>query len=193
MAHSQTDAQRGNPPVSTRRGTRNQNKQPTPLTLLGQWSRSLVHDIPSQCSAKRLQVEDLRQEATKHAIRAVRIGTVLIAAVVAVVIAATEALTKIVVVVVLVYIIATIAVIRVLIGIRVLIVGTPAILPVCLSGAEAFLVTVVHTLPEQIRAVLIRLVVAAATIVTIVRSRVEVRIIIVIVVTLILEIYSLLM
>jgi len=62
-----------------------------------------------------------------------------------------------------------------------LVVGTPAILPVCLSGTEAFLITVVHGLPEQIRAVLIRLEVAPPPVVTIVRSRVEVWIIVVIV------------
>ena len=61
-----------------------------------------------------------------------------------------------------------------------MVVGTPAILAVCRSGPEAFLIAVVHGLAEQIRAVLIRLVVAAAAIVPIDRSRVEVRIAIII-------------
>jgi len=115
----------------------------------------------------------------------------LIAVVVAIFIAATETLAKVVVVVVLGYIITVIAVVRVLIGIRVLIAGGPAILPVCLSGTEAFLITVVHGLPKQICAVFIRLVVAAATVVTIIGSRVEVRIIVVIV-ALVLETHVLL-
>ena len=81
-------------------------------------------------------------------------------------IATTEALAEVIVVFVLLYITAAVAVVRVLIGIRALIVGTPPILPVCLSGGEAFLIPIVHSLPEQIRAVLIRLVVGAGTIIT---------------------------
>jgi hypothetical protein len=50
------------PPARRGSPMRNQNKQPTPLTLLGQGSRSLVLDVPSRCLAKRLQLEDLRQE-----------------------------------------------------------------------------------------------------------------------------------
>ena len=56
------------------------------------------------------------------------------------------------------------------------------ILAVCLSGAEAFRITVVHTLSEQIGAVLIRLVKGAATIVAIVGRGLEERIGIVVVV-----------
>jgi len=52
----------------------------------------------------------------------------------------------------------------------------PLILPVGFTGAEAFLVAVVHGLPEQVCAILIRLVVTAATIVTIPRSRIVIRI-----------------
>jgi len=106
----------------------------------------------------------------------------LIAAVESVFIPATEALAEVVVVVGLSYIIAAIAVVRVPIGIRVLIVGPPAILTVGLPRLEAFLITIVHCLPKQIYAVLICLVVAAAKIVTIGRCRVEVGITIVIVI-----------
>jgi hypothetical protein len=60
------------------------------------------------------------------------------------------------------------------------------------GGPEAFLVTVVNRLAEQVCAVLICLVVASATTVTIDRSRVEVRIAIVIGVTVVLEKYLLL-
>jgi hypothetical protein len=68
----------------------------------------------------------------------------------------------------------------------------PAILPVCLSSAEAFLVAVVYGLPEQVCAIFIRLVVAAATVVAIARSRVVVRITVVIVLTLVPKSYLLL-
>ena len=115
----------------------------------------------------------------------------MIAVVVAIFIAATETLAKIVVVVVLGYVITVIAVVRVLIGKRVLVVGSPAILPVCLSGAEAFLITVVHGPPKHICTVLIRFVVAAATVVTITGSRIEVWITVVIV-ALVLETHVLL-
>ena len=88
--------------------------------------------------------------------------------VVAIFITAAETLAKIVVVVVLGYVITIVAVVRVLIGIRVLVVGAPAILPVGLPGKEALLITVVHSAPERIGAVLIRFVVMAATVITIV-------------------------
>jgi hypothetical protein len=134
----------------------------------------------------------LRQESVQDARPAVRILTILITAAVAVFIATLEAFAEIIVVVVLGQIVATVAVVRVPIGIRVALVGMPAILPICLSGAEAFLVAVVYSLPEQVCAILIRLVVPAATIVTITRSRVVVRITIVVVLTLIPKSYLLL-
>jgi hypothetical protein len=116
----------------------------------------------------------------------------LIAAAVSVFVAALEALAEIVVIVVLGQIVATVAVVRVPVGIRVAVVGMPAILPVCLSSGEAFLVAIVHGLPEQVCAILIRLVVAAATIVAIARSCVVVRITIVIVLTVVPKSYLLL-
>jgi len=138
MAHSQTDGN-GEIRLLYRRGAlRAESEQAANSTDSSRAMEPvLVHDIPSQCLVKRLQVEDLRQEGNKHAIRAVRIGAKLIAAVVAVVIAATEALAKVLVVRVPVDVIAVIAEVRVLIGIRVSVVGTPAILAVCLSGPEA--------------------------------------------------------
>ena len=101
---------------------------------------------PSSFSAKRLEAQNLPQGDLKHDIRAVRIVPVLVATVEAVFIAVTKALAKIVVVLVLVDVIARIAIVRVLIGERALVVGMPAILPVCFSSAEALLVTVVHGL-----------------------------------------------
>ena len=112
-------------------------------------------------------------------------------AVVAIFITTAEALAEIVVVVVLGDVITIIAVVRVLIGIRALVVGTPAILPVCMSGEEALLITVIHGPAKDIGAVLIRLVVMAAAVVTIIRRRVEVRITVVIV-AIVLEMHLLL-
>ncbi len=108
-------------------------------------------------------------------------ATVLIAAVVAVLITALEALAEVVVVGALGYVITTIAVVRVLIGIRALVVRAPAVLAVCLSGKEALLVPIVHGLSKHVGAVLIGLVVLPAAPVAIVRSRVEVGITVVIV------------
>jgi hypothetical protein len=111
-----------------------------PLSFVRFW---LFRSLPSQSSAKRLEAEDLRQDDVKHAVGAVRIAAILIPAVVAVFVAPTEALAKVIVVVVPVYVIAVITVVRVLIGIRVSVIGTPAILAVCPSGSEAFLIAVI--------------------------------------------------
>lgn len=137
--------------------------------------------MESPSSAKRLESEDLPEGDLKHDIRAVRILPVLVAAVESVFVAVTKALPKIVVVLVLVDVIARVAIVRVLIGERITVVGMPAILPVRFSSAEALLVTVVHGLTQQVCAVLIRLVVPMTSMVTIDRSRVEIRIMIVIV------------
>jgi len=134
----------------------------------------------------------LRNDGVKHAARTVRVATIFVAAAVSILIAATEALAKIVVVVVLGEIVATIAIVRIPISIRALVIGTLVILAVCLTGAEAFLVAVVHGLPKQVCAILIRLVVGAATIVTIARSRLVVRITLVIVLSVVPKRYLLL-
>ena len=73
-----------------------------------------------------------------------------------------------------------------------MIVGLPAILAVRRPGPEAFLVTIVNGLAEKVCAVLVRLIVAATTIVTIDRSRVEVWIAIIIGVPVVLKINLLL-
>jgi hypothetical protein len=89
-----------------------------------------------------------------------------------------EALAEVVVVVALVYVVTAIAVVRILVAIRVPIVGLPPILPVCLSRTKALLIAVVDGLPEHVRAILIGLIVRAASRVSIIRRRVEVRILI---------------
>ena len=68
----------------------------------------------------------------------------------------------------------------------------PAILPVGFAGAEAFLVTMVHGLPEQVCAIFIRFVVTTATIVTIAGSGVVVRITLVVMLTVVPKCYLLL-
>ncbi len=129
-----------------------------------------------QFLVERLQAEELRQDCAKEAVPAVRITAIFIAAVVAIFIAALEALAEVVVVVLLAYVITIIAVVGILIGKRVFVVGTPAVLPVCPPGIVALLIAVIEGLPEQIRAVFVGFVIVAAAIVTIIRGRVEVRI-----------------
>ena len=132
---------------------------------------------------KRLEGEDCTQNGAQDDIFATREAAILIAAVEAIFIASTKTFAEVVVVVVPLYVVATIAVVGVSKGIRVFKAEIPAILPVCLSGAEALRIAVVHGLPEQIDTVLVRLVVRAATVVAIAVRRVEVRIAIVIVLT----------
>jgi len=62
-----------------------------------------------------------------------------------------------------------------------LIVGTPAVLSIGHSGAEAFLIAVVYRLPQQVSAILIGFVVRAAAVVAIDWRGVEIRIVVVIV------------
>jgi len=116
----------------------------------------------------------------------------LMTAIVAIFVAATEALAEVIVVIIPLYVIAIITVVGILIGVRVLVVGLPAILPVCLSSTKAFLIAVVHGPPERLCAVLIRLVVAATARVPITWGRVEVWIVTVVIVTFIPEAYLLL-
>ena len=155
-----------------------------PLFFSGKWSGALASP---QSLSKRLKAEDSRHHDLQHAIPAVRVAAVVVAAGVAVFIAATETLAEIEVVVVLVYVIAAIAVVGVLVGIRILVAGTPPILSVGPPGAEAFLVAVVHGLPENVCTVLVDLVVVAATTVPIDGSGVVIRIMIVIVVPIVPE------
>ena len=91
--------------------------------------------------ANRLEIEDLRQNVIQDGIISISEATISIAAVVAIFIAATKALAEVEVIFASVYVIATIAVIRVPIGVRVFVVATPSVVPVCLSGAEALRIT----------------------------------------------------
>jgi hypothetical protein len=139
-----------------------------------------------------LEAEDDIQGAVKHAVRAVDVTPISIPAVEAVFVASTEALPKVVVVVGPLNVIAVVAEVGVLIGVAVLVAETPMILSVGLASPEAFLIAVVHGLSKKIGAVLIRLVVTAATIVAIARHGDEERIVIVVGV-MVVEIHLLLM
>ena len=66
----------------------------------------------------------------------------MITAIVAIFITASEALAEVVVIGVPVYLITTVAVVCVSIGIGVSVVATPTVVPVRLSGAEAFLIAI---------------------------------------------------
>jgi len=83
----------------------------------------------------------LRQNVIQHGVVAVRVAPISIAAVVAIFIAATKALAEVEVIFASFYVIAAIAVIGVPIGVRVFVVATPSVVPVCLSGAEALRIT----------------------------------------------------
>ena len=100
----------------------------------------------------------------------------MVVPVVPILIAAAETLAEVKIVVGWVYVIAGITVVSVLVRVRVLVAKGPVILPVRLSGAKAFLVPIVHGFPKEIRAISIRLVVAAATEVPIARCGVEIRV-----------------
>src|ERR1700687_1333052 len=89
---------------------------------------------------KRLQIKDQRQDISQNAIRAVRIVPILISVVVTIFIPTPEAFAKIVSVVFGVHVITVIAIGRVLIGVTVAVVGTPVVLTVSRSGAEALFV-----------------------------------------------------
>jgi hypothetical protein len=97
--------------------------------------------------AKRLQVEDQRQDISQNAVRAVRIISILISVVVTILISPLESFAEIVAVVFGVHVVTVVAIVRVLISVAVAIVGTPVVLTVSLSGAEALFVAGIHRLP----------------------------------------------
>src|SRR5436190_464227 len=133
-------------------------------------------------SPDRHEGEDLRQRAAEDRVTAVRIRpAVPTPTVVPVVVAAPEAFTEVIVVVGLTYVIAAIAEVCIPIGIGRSKVKRPSVLPVRLAKTEAFVIAVVHGLAEQVRAVLVRLVVTAAAVVAIDRRREKVRIVVVVV------------
>src|SRR5205814_1624467 len=95
----------------------------------------------------------------QNAVLSVVVGSVLITAVVAVLVTAAEAFSEVVVVRTLVFAIAVISVVRVLVGIGIAVVEVPAIFTVRDTRAIAFPIAVVHRPPQQVRTVLVDLVV----------------------------------
>lgn len=95
-------------------------------------------------------------------------------AVVTIFISAAKALAEVVAILKQVNIVPVITVGCVLVGVRILVVETPPILSIRLSGAYALFITEVHGPPKHIRAVLIRLVVSTPAIVAIAVRRVRV-------------------
>ena len=93
---------------------------------------------------------------------------------------ASKPLAKVVVVVGPVYIIAAVPEVRVLIRVRVFVIGAPMVVPVRFAGAEAFLIPMVRRPAQHFRAVFVGFIVAAAAIVAIDRRRIEIRVAIVV-------------
>src|SRR5882672_2707877 len=129
---------------------------------------------PSPALLIPAQVKNQVQDISEDGIPAPRITPVLIAAVVAVFITATEAFAKVILIVGNVDIVSVIAVTGIQIRIAILWIKLPSVLPVCLSGVEALFVTSIDGLSEQVRPVLIHVVVLAIAIVAIVRRAVVV-------------------
>ena len=100
----------------------------------------------------------------------------MITAVVAVLVTAAEAFSEVVVVRTLVFAIAIIPVVRVLVGIGIAVVEVPAIFTVRDTRAISFPIAVVYPPPQQVRTVLVDLVVRPTAVIAINRWRVEVRI-----------------
>src|SRR4030095_8789729 len=96
--------------------------------------RGVSLDVAVSVLSKRLKAEDLRQYRVKYAVRPLRVAAIFVVAARKPLVAAAEALPEIVVVVVLSQIVTAIPVVRVLINIGVLVVGAPAILPICFTG-----------------------------------------------------------
>ena len=101
--------------------------------------------------------------------------------VVAVLVAAPEALTEVIPVILGIYVVSVVAVGRVLERVTVIVVRSPTVLTVCLSGTKTFLIAVIYGLAQGVSAVLIDLVIGAAAMVAIYRGCVEVGIVIVVV------------
>jgi hypothetical protein len=137
-------------------------------------------NCPAGRLAQRLQIQYQRQHITQDTVRTVRLVSILVLVVVSVFVPATEALAKIISVVLGIQIVSVVAVVRVLIGVAALKIAAPVVLAIGNSCPEAFSVAVIHRLPQQIRTVLVGLVIDPAAIVTIDRCGIEVGIVVVV-------------
>ena len=133
-----------------------------------------------QALAQRLEIENLRQDVIGHGIVAIGKATIPMAAVVTIFVPASKALAEVVVVIASVYVIAAVPEVGVSIGVRISIIAAPMVVPVRLAGAKAFLVAVVHRLPQHLRAVFVGLVAAPAAMIAIDRGRIEIGVAIIV-------------
>jgi hypothetical protein len=77
-------------------------------------------------------------------------------------------------------VLSTVAEVCVPVGVRIFVVGSPTVVPICLAGAKAFVITEIHRLPQCLRTVFVCFIIGAAAFVSIDRRRIEIRVIVVI-------------
>ncbi len=117
---------------------------------------------------QQLQAKDLLEDRAENAVAAIRVAAIARAAVITVFITTAKTLTEVMLILAQFDVVTVVSVARILIGVRVIGIEAPAVLTVSLACLEAFAVTVVDRATQHLRAVLARLVVAAATLITIV-------------------------
>ena len=115
-----------------------------------------------------MQTQDLLEDRAENAVAAIRVATIARAAVVTVFITAAETLTEVILILVQIDVVTVISVARILIRVSFFRIEAPAVFTVGLTRVETFAVTIVNRALQHLRAVLVRLVVAAATAIAIV-------------------------
>jgi hypothetical protein len=89
----------------------------------------------------------------------------LVAPVIPIFITSTETFAEVILILAQVDVVAVISVTPILVGVRVFIVKAPTVLPICLTGIEAFFVPIVDCTLQKLRAVVIHVVVLVSAIV----------------------------
>src|SRR5690349_21698248 len=117
---------------------------------------------------QRLQIKYLIEDRAENAVAAIRVATVAWAAVVPALITTPESFAEVVLIVAEVDVVSVVSVARILVPVSFLGTEAIAVLPIRLTRVEPFLVTIVDRATQHLRAVLVRLVVRATAIVTIV-------------------------
>lgn len=138
--------------------------------LIGEWPGALFITLLWLLVA--LQVEDCLQDAAYKVEDAIRVRAIPGAAVVTVLKTAPKTFAEVVAVLRQVNIVTIVAICRVLISVRILVVETPPVLSIRLTGAHAFLIAEVQGPPKHIGTVLIRLIVSTAAIVAVAVRRI---------------------
>lgn len=124
--------------------------------------------LPSTASLVPHDIKDSPDYGAKDLVLAIRVLPVLIPAVVAILISTLEAFAEIVAVFIHPDVIRVITVARVLIAVGVLVIKSPSVLTVRLSGIIAFLVAAVHGILKHLRSVLTRVVIITTAIVAVI-------------------------